>query len=130
MYEIEQMNHQDKINLTFSLMNIMESWKVSDKEQMCLLNLPDSFKARNLYLYRQGDKAFDYTQNMMTCAQMLMGIHAALGTTYPTNQDYGAIWLKRPMKKFDKQTPLALMLSGKTGMRRIWHFLDCTQSWN
>lgn len=130
MYEINKMNEQDKIDLTFSLMNIMESWGLSDGEQAQLLNLPDSFKARNLYLYRQGDKAFDYTQVIINRAQMLMGIYAALCTTYPTHQDYGSIWLKRPMKKFDKQTPLALMLSGEAGMRRIWHFLDCTQSWD
>jgi hypothetical protein len=48
---------------------------------------------------------------------------------YPTNRDYACLWLKRGVKKFKHKAPLELMLSGETGMKRVWHFLDCTQGW-
>ena len=130
MYKLEGMSDQDKIDLTFSLMNVMQNWELSDRVQAQLLALPEQFKVRSLYLYRQGDKTLDYTQPMLTRAKALMGIYESLGTTYPANRNYGTIWLKRPMKKFDKKTPLEIMLEGDVGIKRIWHFLDCTQSWN
>ncbi len=123
------MSQQQKNQLTLQLTHIMEAWKLSDQEQVALLGLAQSFKARHLYLYRRGDKSFDFDQYSMARSEMILGIYAALNTTYPTNREYASIWLKRPVKKFKHKAPLALMLSGDTGMRRVWHFLDCTQSW-
>lgn len=124
-----EFNQHDSKKLTLHLTQIMEAWKLSDQEQVALLGLSKSLKARHLYLYRRGDKAFDFDQNAFERAKMILGIYEALNTTYPTHQEYCSIWLKRSVKKFKHKTPLALMLSGSTGMKRVWHFLDCTQSW-
>lgn len=115
--------------LTFRLMQILESWKLSDQEQITLLGLGNSLKPRHLYLYRLGDKSFDFDKNSLERSQMILGIYDSLGTTYPTNREYAAIWLKRPVRKFKRKTPLNLMLSGSVGMKCVWHFLDCTQNW-
>lgn len=114
--------------LTFNLMQIMGHWKLADQEQINLLDL-QSLKPRHLYLYKRGDKSFDYNESTVRRAQMILGISESLATTYPTNRDYVAIWLKKKVKKFKHKTPLELMLSGETGMKRVWFFLDCTQSW-
>ncbi|MBE8189468.1 MAG: DUF2384 domain-containing protein [Candidatus Thioglobus sp.] len=127
--DLSTINAEQKNQLTMRLTKIMEDWKLTDEEQVSLLGLPKSFKTRHLYLYRRGDKSFDFSQQSIDKSEMILGIHDSLGTTYPANQAYGSIWLKRPVKKFKHKAPLELMLSGDEGMRRVWHFLDCTQSW-
>lgn len=129
MIDLAQITDQQKNQLTFALMQVMENWKLADQDQITLLGLPDSLKSRHLYLYRKGDKAFDFNQTSINRSEMILGIHESLGTTYPTNREYASIWLKRSVKKFKQKAPLELMLSGETGMKRVWHFLDCTQSW-
>ena len=129
MFKLEELSDKDKIEISSSLMAIFEDWKLSDKEQINLLALPQSFKTCHLYSYHNGDKVFHYTSYILARAEALIGIYNALGTTYPTHRAYGTIWLKRPVKKFNHKTPLELMLSGDVGIKRVWHFLDCTQSW-
>ncbi|BAS68062.1 antitoxin Xre/MbcA/ParS toxin-binding domain-containing protein [Bathymodiolus septemdierum thioautotrophic gill symbiont] len=129
MIDLAQITNKQKNQLTFRLMQVMENWKLEDVDQLALLGLTDTLKPRHLYLYRRGDKAFDFDQSVINRSEMIMGIHEALGTTYPTNREYASIWLKRSVKKFKQKAPLELMLSGETGMKRVWHFLDCTQGW-
>ena len=122
------MTEEQKNQLTFRLTQVMENWKLADQEQIALLGLK-SLKPRHLYLYRRGDKSFDFDETSIKRAEMILGIYESLGTTYPTNRDYASLWLKRGIKKFKHKAPLELMLSGETGMKRVWHFLDCTQGW-
>ena len=129
MINFDHISEQQKSQLTLQLTQIMESWQLSDQDQVTLLGLPAAFKARHLYLYRRGDKSFEFDQHSIQRSKMILGIYESLGTTYPTNRDYAAIWLKRPVKKFKHKAPLELMLSGDAGMQRVWHFLDCTQGW-
>ncbi len=129
MVDLDSITDDQKNKLTFKLTQVMEQWKLADQDQITLLGLPASIKARHLYLYRRGDKSFDFDQVSINRSEIILGIHESLGTTYPTNREYAAIWLKRPVKKFKHKAPLELMLSGDTGMKRVWHFLDCTQSW-
>ena len=129
MTNIDDISEQQKNQLTLHLTQIMESWQLSDADQVALLGLPASFKARHLYLYRRGDRSFDFDQHSIKRSKAILGIYESLGPTYPTNREYAAIWLKRPVKKFKHKAPLELMLSGDTGMQRVWDFLDCTQSW-
>ena len=129
MIALDGITDDQKDNLTFQLTQVMEQWKLADQDQVALLGLTESIKARHLYLYRRGDKSFDFDQAFINRSEMILGIHESLGTTFPTNREYAAIWLKRPVKKFKHKAPLELMLSGDTGMKRVWFFLDCTQSW-
>ncbi len=129
MIDLAQITDQQKNQLTFRLMQVMENWKLEDRDQITLLGLTDSLKPRHLYLYRRGDKSFDFDQTSINRSEMIIGIYESLGTTYPTNREYASIWLKRSVKKFKQKAPLELMLSGETGMKRVWHFLDCTQGW-
>jgi len=127
--DFDQLDDKVKMNITHQLTQILEQWQLNDQDQIKLLSLPKSFKVRHLYLYRRGDKSFDFDEALLQRSKMILGIYESLGTTYPTNKEYAAIWLKRPVKKFKHKAPLELMLSGDTGMKRVWYFLDCTQSW-
>ncbi|MBT5286616.1 MAG: DUF2384 domain-containing protein [Candidatus Thioglobus sp.] len=127
--DFNQLDDKVKMNITHQLTQILEQWQLNDQDQIKLLSLPKSFKARHLYLYRRSDKSFDFDEALLQRSKMILGIYESLGTTYPTNKEYAAIWLKRPVKKFKHKAPLELMLSGDTGMKRVWYFLDCTQSW-
>jgi len=129
MIDLDSITEDQKNKLTFQLTKVMEQWKLTDQDQIELLGLSKSLKPRHLYLYRRGDKSFDFDQASINRSEMILGIHESLGTTFPTNREYAAIWLKRPVKKFKHKAPLELMLSGDTGMKRVWFFLDCTQSW-
>ena len=129
MIGLDKISDQQNNQLTLRLMQIMEDWQLTDQDQVTLLNLPKSFKIRHMYLYRRGDKSFDFDHTLIELSEMILGIYESLGTTFHTNREYAAIWLKRPVKKFKHKVPLELMLSGNTGIRRVWHFLDCTQGW-
>jgi len=123
------LSEDEKNKLTFQLCQILENWKLEDADQLNILSLEDILKPRHLYMYRRGDKAFDFTNEMAKRTKMILGIDESLGTTFPTNKEYASVWLKRSVKKFKHKTPLELMLSGDSGMNRVWHFLDCTQGW-
>lgn len=127
MIDLAQITDQQKNQLTFRLTRIMQGWQLTDQEQIDLLNLP--LKPRHLYLYRQSDNSFDFDKSLISRSEIILGIYESLGTTYPGNRGYAVIWLRRPVKKFKHKTPLELMLSGDIGMKRVWHFLDCTQGW-
>jgi hypothetical protein len=127
--DIINLNDKGKSQLTFQLMQILESWKLTDIEQLNILGLQEITKPRHLYMYRRGDNSFDFNDNMIKRTKTILGIYESLGTTFPTHKEYASIWLRRSVKKFKHKSPLYLMLSGDTGMKRVWHFLDCTQEW-
>ncbi|QKQ24223.1 DUF2384 domain-containing protein [Candidatus Ruthia endofausta] len=127
--DISKLDDKAQSKLTFQLSQILENWHLEDIEQLKLLGLEEVIKSRHLYLYRRSDKSFDFDEQLAKRTEMILGISESLGTTFPTNKEYGAIWLKRSIKKFKHKTPLELMLSGDTGMTRVWYFLDCTQGW-
>ncbi len=130
IYNLKKISKSDKLHLSVLVMNILENWHLTNTQQIQLLDLSNSIKERHLYLYRKGEQVLNYNQHLLSRIEMIVGIYESLTTTYPAHTDYGKFWLRRPAKKFDQKSPLQLMLSGEIGMRRVWHFLDCTQSWN
>ncbi|ABL02453.1 conserved hypothetical protein [Candidatus Ruthia magnifica str. Cm (Calyptogena magnifica)] len=127
--EISKLDDKIQSKLTLQLSQILENWHLENVEQLKLLGLDGIIKSRHLYLYRRLDKSFDFDEQLSKRTEIILGISESLGTTFPTHKEYGAIWLKRSVKKFKHKTPLELMLSGDIGMMRVWHFLDCTQGW-
>ncbi len=127
--DILKLDIKTQSNLTLQLFKILENWHLADIEQLKLLDLYGVIKPRHLCLYRNLYKSFDFDERLMKRTEIILGVSESLGTTFPINKEYGTIWLKRPVKKFKYKTPLELMLSGYTGMMRVWYFLDCTQEW-
>jgi hypothetical protein len=116
-------------SLTIKIMLIMENWGLADIEKIAVLRLEGQVKPRHLYQYQRGSKTFELTDEFIEISKMILGIDDSLKTSYPANQNYGKIWIKRTQKKFKGKTPLDLILRNKVGMKKVWHFLDCTQSW-
>ncbi|WP_190600140.1 antitoxin Xre/MbcA/ParS toxin-binding domain-containing protein [Candidatus Vesicomyidisocius sp. SY067_SCS001] len=127
--DILKLDSKAQSNLILYLFKILENWHLEDIEQLKLLDLHGVIKSRHLRLYRNLYKSFDFDERLIKRTEIILGINESLGTTFPINKEYGTIWLKRPVKKFKHKTPLELMLSGDTGMMRVWYFLDCTQGW-
>jgi len=57
------LSEDEKNKLTFQLCQILENWKLEDADQLNILSLEDILKPRHLYMYRRGDKAFDFTSS-------------------------------------------------------------------
>jgi hypothetical protein len=124
------LNQEDYKNITKLLLDIMRTWAISEKVQLAILGNPKDIKERHLSTFSQGKKVFDFDDGLLERAKIIMGINASLDTSYPHNNNYHSIWLKTKMKKFKGKSPLELMVQDLGGMRRVWYYLDCTQTWD
>lgn len=124
------MNILEQQKITTLLLDIMRSWSISEKVQLAILGNPKDIKERHLASFSQGEKTFEFDENMRERTKIIIGINASLDTSYPHNNNYHSIWLKTKMKKFKGKSPLELMVLDLGGLRRVWYYLDCTQTWD
>jgi len=119
---------EDRLALTRGVMNLFDSWGLRNEESMALLNMEG--KARHFVQYRH-DKALPEDPQLMKRVEYLIKIDAALRTTYPTNPNMGKLWLRKVSPKFQKRSPLSLMIGeGEKGLVHILCHLDCTFAWD
>ncbi len=119
---------EDRLAITQGVMNLFDSWGLRNEESMALLNMQG--KARHFSQYRQNTPLPDDPQ-LMKRVEYLIKIDAALHTTYPTNPNMGKLWLRKASPKFQKRTPLALMIAeGEPGLVNVLCHLDCTFAWD
>lgn len=120
---------EEKIQLTVSLISILDSWGVSNTDKVTLLALPTGTKARAIQHYQQGlplpdDKA------VQERVEHLLGIAQALHLAYPRNKQGGELWLNRPNKKLNGRCPMAMMIEeGLSGITTIRMQIDCSYDW-
>jgi len=126
---LNQLQKEDQQKLTIALLDIMGFWGVKDSIKLSLLGLK-TIKERHLMSYKNGNKCFIFDADLIERSKIILGINSSLATTYPQNSNYHAIWFKTKMKKFKGKTPLELMIKDKKGLKIVWHYLDCTQTWN
>ncbi len=119
-----------RVALTNQVMDLLDSWGVDGQQKIVLLGLPDDIRVRKLERYRQ-DEAFPDTDTVNEHLEHLVGIADALRTTYPMNIEMCSLWMKKPHKRFDNQTPLSVMTNrGLEGLVRVRSQLDCAFAWN
>ncbi len=119
---------EDRLAITRGVMNLFDSWGLRNEESMALLNMEG--KARHFVQYRH-DKALPEDPQLMKRVEYLIKIDAALRTTYPTNPNMGKLWLRKASPKFQKRSPLSLMIGeGEKGLVHILCHLDCTFAWD
>lgn len=112
-----------------AVMNILDDWALEAEDMLRILDLPESFRSRHLERCRNGG-SFPQDENVQTRIELILGIAEALRTTYPRNSQTGALWLKRPHRRFDNRPPLATMIEGGTsGLIAIRAELDCGYAW-
>lgn len=118
----------DRLAITRGTMNLFESWGLHADEMMALLDMEG--KARHFSQYRYS-KPFPDEPGLMRRIEYLVRIDEALRTTYPTNPSMGKRWLRQRNHKFNKHSPLSMMMGdGERGLIYVLSRLDCTFAWD
>jgi hypothetical protein len=118
----------DRLAMTQGVMSMFESWGLHAEEIMALLDLQG--KVRHFAQYRY-NKPLPDTPDIMRRVDYLVRIDDALRTTYPTNPGMGKRWLRQRNHKFNRHTPLSMMIGdGEQGMIYVLSRLDCTFAWD
>ncbi len=117
-------------SMTRKVMGMLESWNLSAKDMIRLLQLPDSVKARNIARFREED-AFPANAEVDRRVAYLLRIEEALHTYFPRNPEMRDLWVKRGNKQFGKRAPIAVMVEdGESGLIAVLSHLDCTFAWD
>jgi hypothetical protein len=117
----------ERLAITRGTMNLLESWGLHADEMLALLKI-DS-KPRQLAKYRYSTP-FPNEPGLMRRIEYLIRIDDALRTTYPTNPTMGKRWLRQRNHKFNRHSPLAMMMDdGEQGLAYVLSRLDCTYAW-
>ncbi len=110
-------------------MFVLDSWKLNAEAQIRLLGLPQETRSRQIKKFQNG-AVLPEDELVSNHVEHLLGIAAALSTSYPANPGYGAIWVKQKNRKLRNHTPLDCMINdGLAGMVRVRSHLDCAWSW-
>lgn len=123
-------NVDRRITLTNHIMELLDSWGTSGEQKIILLGLPDDMRTRKLERYRQNE-AFPDTEIVNEHLEHLVGIADALRTSFPRNVEMSSLWLQKPHKRFDNETPMSIMTAkGLAGLIQVRSHLDCSFAWN
>ncbi len=129
MSEFGNASQEDRIYLTRSVINLLESWGLGFSDQLAVLALPSEFTTRSMRRFST-DTPFPDDAEVLERIEHLIGIADALRTTFPRNPQMGPLWMHRRNKAFRRRTPLALMVEdGLAGVIAVRTHLDCTFAW-
>ncbi len=113
--------------LTHNVLDCMDEWNISAEEMLSLLGLTDSIRPRQLNSYRNGDRTFPSQAEVLQRIDHITGITDALRTTFPFSTQMRVMWLQKPHRRFQKRTPLTVMLDeGSNGLQKVRVEVDCT----
>jgi len=127
---MENQHTQEKMLLiTSRVINYLDQWKLSEAEIINILGVPD-IKPRHLSHYRKAEKALPQTREVYQRIDHIVGIADALRTTYPFSDKMRLMWLRKPHRRFKKNTPLSVILNeGVDGLMRVRVEVDCAYGW-
>lgn len=125
----KNMNHEQCVSLTRSIMAILDSWGLKGEAQMAVLDLPNGIPLRSLRRYRD-NTPFPDSEQVFIRVEHIVGITDALRTTYPHNPPMGILWLQQKNKQFQDRIPLQIILDGGLkGLEEVRVHLDCAYDW-
>ena len=111
------------------VIEILDSWGVSNAAKIVLLDLPPGTKPRAIQRYQQGTPLPD-DKNVQERIGHVLGISEALRLAYPRNTQGGNLWLNRPCNHFNGQIPMVMMIDdGLTGITAVRMHIDCSYDW-
>ena len=112
------------------VMEIFKTWRLSNDQIWHILGLEGIAPKRDLRKFNQGMKGLPYTADIATRVEHIIGINAALRTSYPLNAEISASWLRQPHRRFAKTTPLdVIMTQDIDGLTRVRVEVDCAYGW-
>lgn len=113
---------QSREGLARMIVKLFEFWGVATGDQAALLGLSSDSRS-TLARYRKGSPLAD-NADLLGRAGHLLGIHKSLRIIFPHNRDLAYRWVTAPNRRFDGQTPLAIMLQGYEGLLAVRRYLD------
>ncbi len=112
--------------LTQAVMQHLDDWQISSEDTLTLLGLTEVLKLRQLNGLRNGERSLPQTAEVMLRVDHVIGIADALRTTFPFSSQMRLLWLRKPHRRFQRRTPLLVMLSeGINGLQRVRIEVDC-----
>lgn len=118
---------EEMLSLTQGVMSYLDGWKLSAEQMMVVLGIEDITKKRHLQSFRLGDKAFPESDTLMIRLDHIIGIADALRTTFPFSDKMRLMWLRKPHRRFKKNTPLAVIMGDDSpnGLLKVRMEVDC-----
>lgn len=129
MNNLDHNNLDHNIEITQSVMHILDDWKLDGKQILSIMALPEEVKVRHLSQFRNSN-SFPDTPEVNERLRHLVGIIDALATSYPVNPKMSLFWMTRTSKKFQGRTPVQVIVEdGLEGLITIRKHLDCSYDW-
>lgn len=126
---MQPMHHDDRVAMTRTIIYILDSWGISDSEQVAVLGLPAGTPTRAVRRYRK-DTPLPEDDRVMERVEHVVGIAEALRTTYPRNAHMGPRWMQQPHRRFSNRTPARTVVAeGLGGLIAVRAHLDCAFAW-
>jgi hypothetical protein len=123
---MQNFNDAEMAGLTQAVIYHLDEWKISAEDMLRLLGLPEEVRPRHMQQYRQGDKVFPQTEDILHRIDHVVGIADALRTTFPFSNQMRLMWLQKPHRRFQKRPPLTVMLDeGTDGLMKVRIEVDC-----
>jgi len=127
---LDHLNQEERIMLTRSIIGLMDSWGVENRDQVAILDLPQGTPARAINRYRDMSEALPAEPNIIGRIEHLLGIADALRTMFPHNPQMGTLWMRKRNKRL-RNSPIRCMVEqGTSGLIRVRTYLDCTYAWD
>jgi uncharacterized protein (DUF2384 family) len=112
------------------IFDILRGLGISEADQINLLGFPKATKPRMLQRYHNDTPLPDEEETIERMTHIL-AIAEALRTTYPCNYGMAKKWLQAPHRRFNKRTPIEVMLDeGVGGLIAVRADLDCAYAWS
>lgn len=119
----------DTLSTQQALMQL-STWQLSLEEIVKLLGLPEEIKPRHLPSYLTGERKLPDSPELQARLEHISGITEALATTFPFSKQMRLMWLRRPHRRFQQRTPLAVILEeGVEGLQKVRMDVDCAYSY-
>lgn len=120
-------SNEEMSALTQAVVTHMDEWKIGAEEMLNILGMEDDAKPRHLNSYRQGAKSLPQNTDVLKRIDHIVGISDALRTTFPFSSQMRVMWLQKPHRRFQKRTPLSVMLDeGVNGLQKVRIEVDCS----
>lgn len=120
-----KVSNEKMLDITGKVIHYLDNWQLAPAEMLNILGMSDE-KSRNLAQYRKMQKSLPQTDEVFQRIDHIVGIADALRTTYPFSDQMRLVWLRKPHRRFSKNTPLSVILQeGVNGLMRVRIEVDC-----